>query len=43
MREISSFLLLDIGENRRLNPAIFAAFFTFSVKLFESAGLSKIG
>jgi len=32
---------LDIGENRRLKPAIFAAFFTFSVKLFEFAGLAQ--
>jgi len=33
--------VLDIGENRRLKLAIFAAFFTFSVKLFEFAGLAQ--
>ena len=32
---------LDIGENGRLKPAIFAAFFAFSVKLFEPAGLTQ--
>src|SRR6266542_526117 len=35
--------LLDIGENRRLKPAIFAAFFTFSVKLFEFADSNEVG
>src|SRR6266536_3918592 len=34
--------LLDIGENRRLKPAIFAAFFTFSVKLFEFADSNEV-
>ncbi len=35
--------VLDIGENRRLKPAIFAAFFTFSVKLFEFADSNEVG
>src|SRR6266511_460637 len=35
--------LLYIGENRRLKPAIFAAFFTFSVKLFEFADSNEVG
>ena len=31
-------VILDIGENRRLKPAILAAFFAFVDKLSESAG-----
>jgi hypothetical protein len=31
----------DIGENGRLKLAIFTAFFTFSVKLFEFDGLAQ--
>jgi hypothetical protein len=32
------FSLLDIGENRRLKPAVLAAFFAFVDELSESAG-----
>jgi hypothetical protein len=35
--------LLDIGENKPLKTAILAAFFVFSVKLFESEALSNFG
>jgi hypothetical protein len=37
------FHLLDIGENKPLKTAILAAFFVFSVKLFESEALSNFG
>jgi hypothetical protein len=35
--------ILDIGENKPLKTAILAAFFVFSVKLFESEALSNFG
>lgn len=38
-----AFILLDIGENGRLNPAFSAAFFAFDDKLFEFEDAASSG